>query len=145
MNKNTLIPALPHTKISIPEIKSTKSISSKSTKISVPHFWKIKSIVDEKNVTEECQNRLNRNSENMRKMIICILIIVFVLFANLALLYADFADDKDSITNIPWSEYNTKPAAEFLRPNIVPKEYQPTFSLPVYQLHRTPNINLSHP
>jgi len=138
MNKNTFIPALPHTytKISIPE----SSKNPKSTKIS--QFWNIKSMVNEENLTEECQNRLNRNSENMRKMIICILIIVFVLFANLALLYADFTDDKDSISHIPWNEYNTKPAAEFLRPNIVPKENQPVFT-PVYQLHKESNYYLS--
>ena len=143
MNKNTFIPALPHTKISMPERKNTKPKSTKSTKISVPNFWNIKSMVNEDNITEECQNRLNRNSENMRKMIVCILIIVFVLFANLALLYADFADDNDSIAHIPWSEYNTKPAAEFLRPNIVPKKYQ--LLNPVYDLQKTPNLHTEYP
>lgn len=136
MNKNTFIPALPHTctKISIPDsLKNTKS-----TKIS--QFWNIKSMINEDNLTEECQNRLNRNSENMRKIIICILIIVFVLFANLALLYADFTDDKDSISPIPWSVYNTKPAAEYLRPNIVPKENQPVFT-PVYQFKNSYNLS----
>ena len=147
MNKNTFIPALPHTKISIPERKSKKSTGTKvqkSTKISEPHFWNIKSMINEDNLTEECQNRLNRNSENMRKMIICILIIVFVLFANLALLYSDFADDNDSISNIPWSVYNTKPAAEFMRPNIVPKENQQILSQ-VYEFQKNPSFNLRNP
>ena len=125
MNKNTFIPALPHTKISIPEkISKTK----KSKKVSAPNFWNIKSLVNEDNLTEECQNRLHQNSQNTRKMIICILIIVFVLLANLALLYANFEDDKDASSKFTWGQYNTKPAADMLRPNIVPKQDRPFMS-----------------
>ena len=119
MNKNTFIPALPHTKISIPETKNPKN-SQKSTKIS--KFWNIKKMVNENNISEECQNRLDQNSQNMRKMIICVLIIVFVLLANIALLYANYEAEKSTVGNILCTGCNTKPAVDMLKPIIIPKQ-----------------------
>ena len=123
MNKNTFIPALPHAKISIPEaISKTKNSqkSQKSAKIS--KFWNIKKMVNENNISEECQSRLDQNSQNMRKMIICVLIIVFVLLANIALLYANYEAEKSTAGNILCAGCNTKPAVDMLKPIIIPKQ-----------------------